>query len=118
MADATLKVLKKIKDGSGSYIWKGRNANMADGFNEQTINGYPVTIDQAMPTIVNNSPTVQWGIFGDVRQAYVIRDIKDVEILVNPYSSMATRQIEISAWARADGTQQDTSAYKTLSGHV
>ena len=117
MHDSTLKVLKKIKDGSGSYIWKGRNANMADGFNEQTINGYAVTIDQAMPVIVNNSPTVQWGIFGKPNPGYVIRDVKDVEILVNPYSSMSTRQIEVSAWARADGTQQDTNAYVTLSGH-
>lgn len=118
MNDSTLKVLKKIKDGSGSYIWKGRNANMADGFNEQTINGYAVTIDQAMPVIVNNSPTTQWGIFGKPNPGYVIRDVKDVEILVNPYSSMANRQVEISAWARADGTQQDTNAYVTLSGHV
>lgn len=118
MNDLTLAEVEKIKDGSGSYIYRGRDANMAIGVNEATLLGYPITIDQGMPTLVKNSPTVQWGAFGNFGQGYVIRDVKDVEILVNPYSSMATRQVEISAWARADGTQQDTNAYVTLSGHV
>lgn len=118
MNDLTLAELEKIKDGSGSYIYRGRDANMAIGVNEATLLGYPITIDQAFPTLVKTSPTVQWGVFGDLSQGYVIRDVKDVEILVNPYSSMATRQVEISGWARADGTQQDTNAYVTLTAHT
>ncbi len=118
MNDLSLAEVEKIKDGSGSYIYRGRDANMAVGVNEATLLGYPIVIDQAVPTIVKNSPTVQWGAFGNFAQGYVIRDVKAVEVLVNPYSSMANRQIEISAWARADGTQQDTNAYVTLAGHV
>jgi HK97 family phage major capsid protein len=90
---------------------------MALGLNEDTLLGYPITIDQAFPTIVASSPTVQWGAFGDFKQSYVIRDVRTVALLVNPYTRMNYRQIEFTAWARADGTQQDTNAYVTLSGH-
>ncbi|WP_433368382.1 phage major capsid protein [Actinoplanes sp. CA-142083] len=117
MNDLTLSAVEKIKDGSGSYIFRGRDAAMALGLNEETLLGYPLTIDQACATVVNNSPTVQWGAFGDITQGYVIRDIKSVELLVNPYSNMNKRQVEYTAWARADATQQDTNAYVTLSGH-
>lgn len=118
MNDLTLGDIEKLKDSAGNPIYRGRDANMAMGLNEATLLGYPVVIDQAVATKVNNSATVQWGAFGRFQDGYVIRDVKNVELLVNPYSSMATRQIEISAWARADGTQQDTNAYVTLSGHV
>lgn len=114
--DLTLASIEKIKDSAGNPIYRGRDANMALGLNEDTLLGFPITIDQAMPTVVANSPTVQWGAFGDIRQGYVVRDIKTVELLVNPYTRMAYRQLEFTAWARADGTQQDTNAYITLSG--
>jgi HK97 family phage major capsid protein len=114
--DLTLASIEKIKDSAGNPIYRGRDANLALGLNEDTLLGYPITIDQAMPTVVANSPTVQWGAFGDIGQGYVVRDIKTVELLVNPYTRMAYRQLEFTAWARADGTQQDTNAYVTLAG--
>lgn len=116
--DLTLASIEKLKDSAGNPIYRGRDANMALGFNEQTLLDYPITIDQGMATVVANSPTVQWGAFGDIGQGYVIRDVRSVELLVNPYTRMANRQVEFTAWARADGTQQDTNAYKTLSGHT
>jgi hypothetical protein len=39
-----------------------------------------------------------------------------VQLLVNPYTRMAYRQIEYTAWARPDGTQQDVNAYIVASG--
>lgn len=116
--DLTLASIEKIKDSAGNPIYRGRDANMALGLNEDTLLGYPITIDQAMATIVANSPTVQWGAFGDIQQGYVIRDISSVELLVNPYTRMSYRQLEFTAWARADATQQDTNAYVTMSGHT
>lgn len=116
MNDLTLASVEKLKDSAGNPIYRGRDANMALGLNESTLLGYPITIDQAVSTVVANSPTVQWGAFGDIKQGYVIRDVKSVELLVNPYTRMANRQVEFTAWARADGTQQDTNAYVTLSG--
>jgi HK97 family phage major capsid protein len=116
--DLTMGDIEKLKDSAGNPIYRGRDANMALGLNESTLLGYPITIDQAVATKVNNSPSVMWGAFGDIRQGYVIRDVKDVQLLVNPYTRMAYRQVEFTAWARADATQQDTNAYVTLSGHV
>lgn len=118
MNDLTLSALEKIKDGSGSYIFRGRDANMALGMNEASLLGYPLTIDQGFPTVVNNSPTTQWGAFGDFGQGYVIRDIQSVSLLVDPYGRMHNRQVQYSMWARADGTQQDTNAYVTLAAHT
>lgn len=114
--DLTMGEIEKIVDSHGDPIFRGKGENLAMGFNEDTVLGYPVTIDQAIPNLVANSPTAVWGAFGDMRQGYVIRDVKNVELLVNPYTRMANRQIEFTAWARADGTQQDTNAYSTLSG--
>lgn len=116
--DLTLAAIEKLKDSAGNPIYRGRDANLALGMNEATLLGYPMTIDQAVNTVVANSPTVQWGAFGDIGQGYVVRDVNAVELLVNPYSRMANRQVEFSAWARADGTQQDVNAYSTLSGHT
>lgn len=116
--DTTLAAVEKLKDSTGNPIYRGRDANMALGLNESTLLGYPMTIDQAVATVVANSPTVQWGAFGDIQQGYVVRDVRQVELLVNPYSRMANRQIEFTAWARMDATQQDVNAYVTLSGHT
>lgn len=114
--DTTLAAIEKLKDSSNNPIYRGRDANMALGLNESTLLGFPMTVDQAVATVVANSPTVQWGAFGDIQQGYVVRDVRQVELLVNPYTRMANRQIEFTAWARMDATQQDTNAYVTLSG--
>lgn len=116
--DATMAIVEKFADSSGNPIFRGWGINMALGLNEDTVLGYPVTIDQAMPNyVINSHAAADIAIaFGDIGQGYVIRDVKTVELLVNPYTRMANRQIEYTAWARADGTQQDTSAYIVASG--
>lgn len=116
--DATMALVEKITDTAGNPIFRGWGANLALGLREDTVLGYPVTIDQAMPTYVANShAAADVAIaFGDIGQGYVVRDIKDVTLLVNPYTRMSYRQIEYTAWARADATQQDTNAYIVASG--
>lgn len=114
--DTTLAAIEKLKDSAGNPIYRGRDANMAMGLNESTLLGYPITIDQAVATVVVASPTVQWGAFGDFRQGYVIRDVKSVSLVANPWTRANYRQTEFTAFARADGTQQDTNAYVTLAG--
>jgi HK97 family phage major capsid protein len=116
--DATMAIVEKITDTAGNPIFRGWGANMALGLNESTVLGYPITIDQAMPTYVANShAAADIAIaFGDIRQGYVVRDVRSVELLVNPYTRMANRQVEFTAWARMDATQQDTNAYIVASG--
>jgi HK97 family phage major capsid protein len=116
--DTTLAMVEKLVDSTGNPIYRGRDANMALGLNEATLLGYPMTIDQAMPTyVVNSHAAGDVAIaFGDIGQGYVVRDVKNVELLVNPYTRMAYRQVEFTAWARMDATQQDTNAYIVASG--
>ncbi len=116
MNDTTLKIAKKIADSNGDPIFRGWGANMALGFNESTLLGYPLSIDQAMPDYSAADHTKLAIVFGDVNQGYVIRDVRSVQLLVNPYSRMSYRQIEYSAWMRCDATQQDTNAYIVGSG--
>ena len=73
--------------------------------------GYPVTIDQAVANLAND---VQGIGFGNWREAYIVRHVKDVQILVNPYA--ATGYVVYDAWARMDGTVQDATAYVTMEG--
>jgi HK97 family phage major capsid protein len=116
--DATMAIVEKIADSNGNPVFRGWGANLAIGLNENTVLGYPVTIDQAMPTyVINSHAAADIAIaFGDLGQGYVVRDVRNVELLVNPYSRMANRQVEFTAWARMDATQQDTNAYIVASG--
>lgn len=78
----------------------------------------PVELDNDIADILLTSGTGQnWGIFGDLNQAYVWRQVRDIEVLVDPYSANDKRQIKYNAWVRADGAQQNTAAYKVIAGH-
>lgn len=114
--DGVMETLELMTDSHGDPIWRPAGQGMGEGLQEGRLLGYPVTIDQALPDPTLNSATVNWGAFGNIRDGYVVRRVKDVEILVNPYARMAQRQIEYSAWARMDATQQDTNAYVALTG--
>ena len=118
--DQSLATLEKIKDSNGDPIWRPASADMSTdasgGGGGGKLMGYPVTIDQAFPDIDVDNNEVNWGVFGNLSEGYIVRRVKDVELLVNPYARMAYRQIEFSAWARMDATQQNTAAYVALTG--
>lgn len=75
--------------------------------------GYEVVIDQAMPSITGGAYIA---VLGDLREAYVIRRVQDLVVVVNPYSRANFGQVEYVAWERADGNIQNRSAYVILSG--
>jgi HK97 family phage major capsid protein len=115
--DATWLAIKKIKDSNGDPIWRPLTANMAtndQGGSSGILLDYPVTIDQGFPNINLSSNTTNFGVFGNLEEGYVLRTVRQVEVLVNPYSNMNKRQIEYSAWMRADATQQNTNAYVAI----
>jgi HK97 family phage major capsid protein len=76
--DTTLAMIEKLTDSAGNPIYRGRDANLALGMNEATLLGYPVTIDQAMPTyVINSHAAADIAIaFGDIGQGYVVRDVR------------------------------------------
>lgn len=116
--DQSLATIKKIKDSHGDPIWRPADADMATDAGGGTLLGYRVRVDNSFPDLAPASNTQKWGVFGNLSEGYVIRRIRDVQILVNPYARMSYRQVEYSAWARMDAVQQNTHAYVALTGQA
>jgi HK97 family phage major capsid protein len=117
--DKSLALLEKIKDTNGDPIWRplgSVSVNIGEPLGSGSLMGYPVTIDQGFPDFNASSTSVNWGAFGNLSEGYVIRRVRDVAVLVNPYARMSNRQVEYSCWARMDATQQNTNAYSALTG--
>lgn len=114
--DNTLEYLRKLKDAAGDPLWRPDTADMSTGLGGGVLMGYPVTIDQAFPDIDVDANTVNWGVFGNLSEGYVIRRVRDVTLIVNPWTRAANGQVEYSAWARMDAAQQNTNAYVALTG--
>jgi HK97 family phage major capsid protein len=116
--DQTLQLIRGIEDTNGRPILKGTNEGVTGGPGGETLLGYPVTIDQAFPNYTPADATINWGVFGDLREGYVIRRVRDIVVIVNPWTRAANGQVEYSAWARMDATQQNTHAYVALTGNL
>lgn len=116
MNDLSLAYFKKLKDSHGDPLWRPADATMATPTGGGVLNGYEVIIDQAFPAMTVASPLINWGAFGDFREGYVKRNVRDVVIIVNPWSRVNNGQVEFTAWSRMDGTQQNTNAYIALTG--
>lgn len=86
------------------------------GSPQRSLLGYPVVIDQAFPNY--NTLSAKWAVLGDLREAYVIRRVSNLVVMVNPYSSAATGQVEYTAWERADGNVQNRKAYSLAAANA
>lgn len=73
--------------------------------------GYPVVIDQAMPALTGSGTGDKCIVFGDLREAYVIRRVRDVQLVVDPYTQAASGQVQFTAWARADGAINNPNSF-------
>lgn len=78
--------------------------------------GYPVIIDQAFPS--NTTLSAKYAVLGDLREAYVIRRVSNIVVMVNPYSSASSGQVEFTAWERADGVVQNRKAYSLAAANA
>ena len=114
MNDATLEVVEGLLDANNRPIFMPGLQAIADGtFGNQvgSLLGKPLIIDQGIANLAND---VQGVGFGDWKEAYIVRHVKDVQILVNPYSQSG--YIVYDAWTRMDGTVQNFAAYVTMEG--
>ncbi len=55
-------------------------------------------------------------VFGDFKEAYLIRRVQNLTVLVDPYSYGKDGQVAFHAWERADGNIQNRTAYAILKG--
>lgn len=113
MNRATWTEVRKIVDDVDRPLIMANAQSGIGGKIERTLLGYPVTIDEGFPSAAQN---VNFLVFGDVNAGYVIRRVKDVQVLVDPYTRGKYGQVEMTAWARADGTIQDRCAFVIVKG--
>jgi HK97 family phage major capsid protein len=116
--DNSLKTIEQIKDSNGDPLWRSMASTIGDAPSTGMLLNYPYTIDQGMPDIDIDNNTQNWGAFGDIMEGYVLRRVRDVQIVVNPWTRAAYRETEFTAWARMDATQQNTNAYVALTGEA
>lgn len=140
MRYATLGILASITDTTGRPIFQPLNGSswqqtdMTGGSTPGApddmggyrpaglLLGYPVIVDQAAPAVANASIAKPGAAgdafisFGDHRQAYIIREVQGITLLVDPYTTMSKRQIGYFAWQRLDATIQQSKAHVLLAG--
>ena len=106
-ADTTAALLRKITDGDGNKAWApGLVAGQPD-----SILGYGYTVNQNMPAATTGNVSV---LFGDFHSGYVIRDVRDMQLVRLDERYADYLQVGFFAFDRADGTKDDTAAYKAL----
>jgi HK97 family phage major capsid protein len=116
MNDTTLATIEKITDSHGDPLWRRPDAGMGEDFTSGRLLGYPVVIDQSFVDYDADDSTDLCGVFGDLREGYVRRKVRDTVVIVNPWTRANYGQVEFTAWARMDATQQNTNAYVVFSG--
>lgn len=119
MNQTSLGLVWGIKDSQNRPIWiPGLMAgDQGAGPTKGSLLGYPVALDNGMPNFVGTGgSTTNWCVFGDLRAGYVTRKVRDIAVVVNPWSSASKRQNEYTAWMRADGRPQDTNAFTVIAG--
>jgi HK97 family phage major capsid protein len=110
--DATAAEIEGILDGANRPLLIPTTQGVAGEVSaSHSLLGYPVVIDQAAFDKANQ---INFAAFGDLREAYIVREVKDVQVLVNPYA--ATGYVVYDAWARMDGTVQNANAVVKLEG--
>ncbi len=104
MRRTTLSVIRKVRDADGRAIWQ---PSLTAGI-PATINGYPVTTDPAMPAMVAGAKSI---VFGDLRQAYVWRNVNGIAVRRLNERFAEFDQTGFLGFARADGQVQNAGAY-------
>jgi HK97 family phage major capsid protein len=102
LSDSVLVDVYASVDGNGRPLFIPTADASGAGRPTGSILGYPVTLDQGAGTLVA---------FGDIRAGYIIRNVRGVQVDVDPFTNIKSRQLAFHAWARADGNIQDSSAY-------
>ena len=104
-SDATLATLRKVKDSTGQYLWQ---PGLQAGAPNQ-LNGHGYIINNYMPAPAANAKSI---LFGDFREGFVVRRVRDVQLLRLDERYADFLQAGFLAFNRADSKQQNAQAYK------
>jgi HK97 family phage major capsid protein len=99
------KGARKLVDSTGAPLWQ---PSLQAGVPTQLM-GYPFILNNDMATEAQNSKSLG---FGSIRSAYVIRIVKDLQMMRLDERFADFLQVAFMAYERADGTLQNASAWK------
>ena len=114
--DTTLAAVRKLKDADGNMLWRPSVGDAGEMAVSGSLLGYPIVVDQAFPNAVPTSATVNFGAFGNIRAGYLIRRVKNIVIVADPWGRAHHGQVQFSAWSRMDAVVQDPNAFVALTG--
>lgn len=109
MNDATLALIRGVVDGAQRPLLWNTSDDLSGSLKGLTLLGYPVVIDQAMPTSTDAS-TNKSIVFGNLSDAYVVREVKAFEMITLNELYAQNGQVGFMGWARYDGMVQDPNA--------
>ena len=96
MRRATIGILRKVKDGSGQYLWEV-SQQAADPMN---FLGDRIVEMPDMPAVAANAYSV---VYGDFKRGYQIVDRIGIQIIRDPFTSKSSGAVEFLARKRVGG---------------
>lgn len=98
--DNTLKVLRKLKDTTGRYLWQrgDYNGGVTGGVPDLILNR-PYTVNQDMPNMAANAKSI---LCGDFRN-YIVRSVKEMQVVRMNEKYADFLQTGFFAYGRFDG---------------
>lgn len=107
MSQAARKALRKLKDTQNRPLWEpSLQAGTPD-----TLMGYSLTLNNYMSAPATGVKSI---LFGDIREAYVIRDVSDFALLRLAERYADYLQVGFIGFQRSDGTLQNSAAIRAL----
>ena len=105
--DATLSVIRKIKDTTGQYIWSMGDVRTGQ---ESSIFGLPYVVDQGMPNIGTGNVSV---ICGDLSK-YSIREVGSIRMKRSEEKYFSTDEVVYAGLKSWDAKVLNSAAIKKL----
>jgi HK97 family phage major capsid protein len=107
MSQAARSLLRKLKDSQNRPLWE---PSLQAGTPDRLL-GYGLTLNNYMSAPATGVKSVG---FGDIREAYVIRDVSDFALLRLNERYADYLQVGFLGFQRSDGTLQNAAAFKVL----
>jgi len=103
------KAVRKLLDSQNRPLWE---PSLQAGV-PSNLMGYPFILNNDMATEAIGSKSLG---FGSIREAYVVRVVQDMKLMRLDERYADFLQVGFIAFERADGTLQNASAWKVLTG--
>jgi HK97 family phage major capsid protein len=120
---ATHGVLAGFVDSTNRPLLQSNAQSGLNGGIGQSLFDYPVVIDQGAPAFSTTAsakpPAVNesYLAFGDINEAFVIRDVQGIGIAVDPYTGIGSNQVLYYGYSRTDSVMRARNAVVLAGGY-